>query len=216
VSTAGEVELALAEVLERAVNGYLALDPATLERLAGLTGRVIAIEPVGLSRRLFIMPHGEGVQVMTHYAGVPDTVLRGTPLSLAKLSLAKGGNAEDSARVLFSGDVVIEGDVELGQRFKRILDAIDIDWEELVSSVGGDVLAHRLGRLARELRTWGGQASEHLGRDLAEYLQYESADLIDRGELGAFLSEVDTLRDDSERLEARVARLRHRLERTGR
>ncbi|HKK06548.1 MAG TPA: SCP2 sterol-binding domain-containing protein [Gammaproteobacteria bacterium] len=215
MSAAGEIELALAELLERAVNGYLALDPVTLERLDGLTGRVIAIEPVGLSQRLFVIPHGEGVQVMTHYAGTPDTVLRGTPLALARLSLSKGDSADASARVLFSGDVVIEGDVELGQRFKRILDAVDVDWEELVARVSGDALAHRLGRLARELQTWGGQASEHLGRDLAEYLQYESADLIDRREVKDFVADVDTLRDDTERLDARVQRLRRRLESKG-
>lgn len=211
MSATEEIELALAEVVERAVNAYLALDPATLARLERLSGRVIGIELVGLSRELFVMPHAEGVQVMTRYAGAPDTRLRGTPLALAKLSWGAGGT-EASSKGMFSGEVSIEGDVELGQDFKRVLDGIDIDWEELVSRVTGDVLAHRLGRAVHGLRAWGAQAREHLGRDLAEYLQYDSADLVDRYELESFLAEVDTARNDAERLEARVRRLADRLE----
>lgn len=215
MSAAEEMELALAEWVERAVNAYLALDPATLARLEALTGRVVAIELVGLARTLYLMPHAEGLQVMTHYAGAPDARLRGTPLALAKLSLGAGG-ADAASKGMFSGDVTIEGDVELGQRFKRALDGIDIDWEELVSRVTGDVLAHRLGRTVRELRAWGARAAEHLGLNLAEYLQYESADLAERYELEVFLGEVDTVRNDTERLEARVSRLTDRLERSQR
>ena len=212
MSGAEELELVLAELLERGLNAYLALDPAVLERLDGLAGRVIGIELEGLSRRLYLMPHGGGLQVMTDYAGTPDTLLRGTPLALIKLAFAGDDPAQGTSRVLFSGEVVIEGDVELGQRFRRILDETDIDWEELVARVGGDTLAYRLGRLVREVGAWAGQAGEHLGRDVAEYLQYDAAQLIDRGELQGFLAEVDTLRDDAERLEARVQRLRRRLE----
>lgn len=213
MSASEEVELALAELLERGLNTYLALDPATLSRLEGLSGRVIGITLVGLSRELFLMPHAEGLQLLNRYAGTPDTRLRGTPLALAKLSLG-GANTQAPSTGLFSGDVTIEGDVELGQRFKRILDDIDIDWEDLVSRVSGDVVAHRLGQALRELRTWGAQAREHLGRDVAEYLQYESADLIDRYELEKFLAEVDTARDATERLAARVQRLALQLEKT--
>ena len=43
---------------------------------------------------------------------------------------------------------------------------------------------------------------------MAEYLTVESRDVVPRAELDAFHDDVDALRDDAERLAARIARLR--------
>jgi ubiquinone biosynthesis protein UbiJ len=52
-----------------------------------------------------------------------------------------------------------------------------------------------------------------LGQDFTEYLQEEGRLLPSRYELESFLTEVDRLRDDGERLAARVNRLRRHLQR---
>ncbi len=192
--------------LEAALNRYLALDPAAMERLAELQGRVIRIEVLGLGLRFYLAPGPSGFKLLSSYAGEPACTLRGTPLGLARMS-----STADSADQLFSGQVEISGDTELGHRLGNILSSLDIDWEEQLARVSGDLVAHEIGNGARALNRWGRRALDNLGMDLQEYLQEEVRLLPTRFEVEAFLADVDTLRDDEQRLEAQVARLKERI-----
>jgi len=192
--------------LEIALNRYLRLDADTLARLSALSGKVIAVELRGLGVTLHMAPHAGGIQLLGDYHGAPDTIISGTPISLARV-----GYGEDRG-ALFAGEVEIRGDVTLGQRFEAVLREIDIDWEDQLSRLVGDVAAHQVGRLVRDTLAWGAKGADSLGRDLSEYLQEESRQLPQRHEVDAFLAAVDGLRNDVERLEARVKRLQARVD----
>lgn len=187
--------------IEQALNGVLALDPQTRERLRELDGKVIAVVFKGLGTTLYFTPEGDRLRVMGYYDGRPDTVLRGTPLAFMRLRTG------DAAGGLFGGEVSVEGDVELGQRLQRLLDRVDLDWEEHLSRLTGDVVAHQVGSLMRGAFAWGRNAVDSLRRDAGEYLQEEVQLLPAKGEVAAFLGEVDRLRDDADRLEARIRQL---------
>jgi len=201
-----ELPTAIAAVLETAINQVLQLDPETVEQMLQLNGKVIAVELQGVNVTLYLIPRAEGLNVFGHFEGEPDIILRGTPIAMAKMGLAK--NAGD---VLFEGDVEISGDVELGQQFREILDGLDIDWEEHLSHLTGDIVAHKMGNLVRGFVNWGKQTTEILGQDAAEYLQEESRELPNRREVNNFLKNIDTLRSDVDRMEARVSRLKNRI-----
>ena len=188
-------------VLEKAMNAALAMDPETLARLGRLEGKVVAVELKGLGVTLFLLPGAEGFRLMGHFEGEPDTTLSGSPLALLRLNRGKPGEG------LFTGEVKIHGDVELGQRVQRILGGLDIDWEEHLSHLTGDVVAHQVGNLVRGVARWGERAAAGFGRNLTDFLQEERRDLPPRWELEEFLNGVDTLRSDVDRIEARVARL---------
>lgn len=192
-------------VLEKAINTTLAMDPDTLARLGRLEGKVIAVELQGTGITLFLLPGVEGFRLMGHFEGAPDTTLSGSPLALLRLNRGKPGEG------LFSGEVKIHGDVELGQRVQRILGGLDIDWEEHLSHLTGDVIANQVGNLVRGVLRWGERAAAHLGRDCADYLQEERRDLPPRWEVEEFLNGVDALRSDVDRMAARVARLQRHL-----
>ncbi|HEY4731724.1 MAG TPA: SCP2 sterol-binding domain-containing protein [Gammaproteobacteria bacterium] len=192
--------------LEAALNAYLKLDPMALGRLSRLAGKVIAIELRGLNIIFYLLPDKTGISVRGAVGASPDTTLRGTPWSLMRLGLAKNQQG-----LLFSGEVDIFGDMETGQRFKEILDAMDIDWEEQLSKVVSDVVAHKVGNVVRGIQDWSTQAIDSLNADITEYMQEESQLLPRREEVDEFLSSVDTLRADVDRLEKRVARLRQNL-----
>ena len=197
---------AIAAVLETAINQVLQLDPDTVDQLQKLQGKVIAVELRGLNVTLYLIPQQDGLNVFGHFEGEPDTLLSGTPIAMARMGLAK--NAGD---VLFEGDVEISGDVELGQQFREILDGLDIDWEEHLSHITGDIVAHKMGNLARGVLGWSKRTTEILGQDAAEYLQEESQELPNRGEVNGFLKDIDTIRSDVDRLEMRVSRLNKRI-----
>jgi ubiquinone biosynthesis protein UbiJ len=197
-----ELKIAAAKALEQAMGAYLRLDPEMIPRLAQFEGKVIAVQWQDTDWCLYLAPGAEGIQVLSHFHGTADTTLVGRPLAFAKL--AGGG---DSSGVLFSGEVKIHGDVELGQRFKAVLDQMDIDWEEWLSKLTGDVLAHKAGHALRELRGWWQQSTEQAGHNAAEYLQQEIKTVPTREQVETFYSEVARLRDDVERAAARLSHL---------
>lgn len=189
--------------LESAFNRYLLLDPAAGGRLAGLEGRVIALELRGLDLMLVFRVQGQGIAFIDEPVLTPDTVLRGTPLGIARLGLGRG----NTTGTLFSGDVEIAGDVETGQAFKAVLDAIDIDWEEQLSRFTGDMLAHQMGNAARHAGRWLDHARLTLERDLSEYLQEELRVVPTRIEIENLIEDIGRLGMDTDRLEARLRRL---------
>ncbi|MEO5702329.1 MAG: SCP2 sterol-binding domain-containing protein [Gammaproteobacteria bacterium] len=199
-------------VIEGALNRYLRLDPDVLPRLGGLDGKVIAVELEGLDWIWYLLPDATGIRVHNEYEGAPDARLRGTPWALLRLGTQK---QDGNASALFSGDVEISGDMELGQRFKQILDEVDIDWEELLSKVVGDVLAHQAGNAARQAREWSTRTLETLGQNFSEYQQEEVRNLPAAHEMSEFLRAVDTLRDDVERMEQRMRRIKDAVESRG-
>ncbi len=193
-------------VLEQALNRYLALDPDALGRMVPLHGRRIALQLRGLDDGICLIPGPDGIQVYAlDMDGEADCVLCGTPLGFARM-----GRGE-AARELFGGAVEIRGDSELAQAFGELIQALDIDWEEQLSRYTGDLLAHQIGRGLRSAGAWGLEARATLTQDLGEYLQEEARLLPCRDKVQDFASDIDALRDDMDRLEARIKRLCSRL-----
>ncbi|NOX43927.1 MAG: sterol-binding protein [Gammaproteobacteria bacterium] len=199
------VPTVLLTVVEKAINQYLKLDPVALTRLANYSDKTVAVQLNGFDVTFYIKVKPEGVMVIKDVPENIDTWLIGTPVSLINMALAK--ESQDSENILFSGDVEIKGDVELGQALKQILNQIEIDLEEQLSKITGDVIAHQVGNLARAGKSWSKKTAETLELDVAEYLQEESQQLPRCEEVEQFLSNVDLIRSDVDRLEARVKRL---------
>jgi ubiquinone biosynthesis protein UbiJ len=106
--------------------------------------------------------------------------------------------------------VRIEGDAEVAQRFRDLLTEAQPDFEEELARNIGDVAARRVANAARDLLGWGRKAAGSFTGSVVEYLQEEGRDLPTRVEVDEYLEGVDRLRDDAERLEARLARLESR------
>jgi len=187
--------------IEDAGNRVLRLDPETLQRLGDLQGRTICIEFTDLGRQLFLDPSESGFRMFDEYSGTPAVTLRGKMITFVRLGLdpERTGPAP--------GDLEIRGDAALGQKMQKILQDIDLDWEEPLARMLGDPAGHAVARSLRAIHHWHVQALKTLGANVAEYLQEEARIVPVRFEVDAFLDAVDVLRDDVDRLESRVLRL---------
>ena len=107
--------------------------------------------------------------------------------------------------------ITVEGDTAVGSEFQVALAQLDIDWEELLSRVVGDAAAHQIGQFWRGFRDWSRCTGDLLLRDGTEYLQQERQVLPPRHAIERFLSAVDILREDADRLAVRIERLRRQL-----
>ena len=198
--------MAATGAIEAAMNRVLIQDPETLAELARLQDRVVGLQLKGIGITLYFLPHSQGMSVMTQYAAEADVLIIATPAALVRLKLS-----DQPQPTLFSGDVKMHGDIETAQRFQQIFGKLDVDLEEILSQYIGDIAAHRLGNIGRSLTGWFKQASLTLGRNLSEYVQYEGKDVATESELNDFSRSVDILRDDTERLAARINLLKSRL-----
>lgn len=204
-----EVSQIFPAAIEGALNAYLKLDPEYKKKLKPLCDKVIEIEFVGIDEplnTLYILPDHSGIQIMYQYSGETDTLIKGTPLALMQM-----GFVGNNTNFLFSGDVSIAGDLELGQEFKRMLVSLDIDWEEWLSKICGDFVAHKSGNLARTTYHWGQQAVDIFAQDVADYLQQEKDQLPYGDSIRQFLADVDQLRDDVDRMEVLILRMQDKL-----
>jgi len=205
-----EIPAPLLAAAETALNRYIALDPEGARGFAPIYGRIVAIEIDGLGARVTLIPGPDRLQIFGAYDATPDCLIRGAPLALARMGMASRKESQ-----LSSGEIHIEGDSTVAQRLAEAMAGLDVDWEEQLSRLVGDPIAHSVGEGLRAVGDWGQRTRESVRTNFKEYLQEESRLVPSRYEVLDFLARVDTLRDDVERMEARVGRLASRVEAKG-
>ena len=201
----------LTATLENVLNRGLPRSPRAQQLCAELAGQSIAVlaawanSPAARDNTRYVRVESMGASLKLSAATAeelgekpPAATITGGPFSLLALS---GPSPE---AVLQRGDVRIEGNAEIAEKFRELALLLRPDLEEELSVVLGDVPAHQIGRLARAAFEWTVGAAATTVRNVAEYLGHERRDLVPRGEAEQFLQGVDTLREDVDRLAARI------------
>ena len=193
--------------VENGVNRILRLDSTAMARLQSLTGKVIAVECAAPPLQLFILPSDEGLLLATQWAADADCTLRAPASSLLRLVLSK-----DKTAVLHSPEVDLEGDSHALMALAQVLQDLELDWEYELSRWLGPVATQLVGGHLRSRARWYQQGFASLNQNLAEYLAEESRTLVGQREAEARFSELDRIKLDLERLEARFERLSRSLD----
>ena len=195
----------LCATLEIALNRVLRLEPSALSRCAALEGRRLALQATDLGWRFLIEPGASGVRVASDDDLTADVTARAPAARLLGLALNMAGGERGLPR-----ELEVEGDTELLQTFAGILADVGFDPEEWMAKALGDVAAHRLMQGARNLFGWGRRSAQALSYSGAEYLREESEDLARAGDVEVWMQDVERLRDDTDRLQARLEQLEQR------
>ena len=174
----------------------LRLDPETAERLDLLDGKVIRVRVTSPEVNVVFSVVDRGINVFSEFDGDVDITLTGT---LAALRTLQTGND-----ALYRGDVKIDGDMQLAKSLKEVISGVELDWQEWLSPVTGDTVAHQLGIAAERFSTWFDRTSSAMRDNTREYLQEEVELLAPSSEVDYFCSDVDELRACVDRLEAQL------------
>jgi ubiquinone biosynthesis accessory factor UbiJ len=191
--------------LETALNHTLSLDPDTQQRLAALNGRSVQLHLRGPEIALAVTVEDARLVV-----GPPleDSQLRvaATPGSLLAMLFRRDDDG------IAPGKVEIAGDAELARRLEKLASKFAPDFEEAFARTFGDVMGVPLAKAVRKGLAHARETAAHLTEDGADWLREEARIALAPGEVEGFLDGVDNVRERSERLESRVARLAQRLQ----
>lgn len=190
--------------LELALNRALALDADTRAALQALDGQRVALTLASPPLALQVQVDGGALRVGPVDAErEPDLGVRATLGGLlGQLPLFRREGAPPV------GKLRIEGDAELARRLQKLAAGFDPDWQLPFVQVFGEVLGVQVAKAVRAALQQAQLATRSLAGMAAEYITEESRDVVPKAELAAFHDDVDALRDDVERIAAKVARLR--------
>jgi ubiquinone biosynthesis protein UbiJ len=188
----------LLQPVARVLNRNIGESTAAREQCKRLDGKVVAIRVRDTALSSFFSINNEIVTLSAEHDTEPDVVITG---SLVTLALMAG---EDSIR---DGSLDLTGDAATAQAFQQLLAHAKPDVEEELSGVIGDAAAHTLGKFAKGIGRWARETRSIMRDNIREYLQEESRDVPSRYEVERFSKAVNALRDDVERVAARIDRL---------
>lgn len=167
-----------------------------------LDGRTLALqlapeaEQSGLT--IFLSVADEQISVHADFDADPDVIVA-TGLT-GFLDLA----SDHTEQAIRAGRVKFFGDADTAQAFQQLLQLTRPDWEEELSRLTGDAAARQIGNLFRSGLGFGKKIFATASRNAAEFLQEESRDLPSHPEVAKWMSDIDRLREDTDRLEAKI------------
>lgn len=192
--------------LERAVNAALEMDTATRGEIAALAPTVFHIRCTMPEVEVFVFPSADGVRLQSYYEGKADCSVSGKASDFVALI-----TATDKAGALVNGNLRITGDSAPLLALEKALSGLDVDWEQRLAVLLGDIPAHQLGRAVRGSLKWGRSAQEALLRHVEEFIHEEARLAPPRLEVEDFFTDLQDLTIRGERLEAGVRRLKRRV-----
>ena len=199
-------------LLDRAVARAMADSPRATALIQQLQGRRLAITVSGTPWTTVIESTGRSLKALranARPAAAPadapaDATIIGAPLSLLALA------GSDAQAVIQRGDVQISGDAEIAQQFRELGGLLKPDIEAGMAQFLGGSGAHLAMRGMRAAAGWTRTAAWTSVRNLAEYLSHESRDLVSRPEAEHFLRGVDAVREQLDRIDARLQLMEQR------
>ena len=145
-------------------------------------------------------------------AAAADATISGSPPALWQLVRGTANRRNGTPATAARRAAQIRGDGEIANLYRELFSLARPDPEEELSRWIGDFPARRLSQFARRLYQAAVRTRRTAGENIAEYLQEEGRDLVNKTELEEFLRGVDELRETADRIEARLGRLEQRLE----
>ncbi|WP_391088667.1 SCP2 sterol-binding domain-containing protein [Vibrio sp. NH-UV-68] len=191
-------------VIETTLNTLINDDPELGRRLARLKGQVIQVHLKEVNKTLTFI-FSQQIDVLAHYEGQPDCYL-----SLNLSVLLELRDQSNITKLIKQDKLVLEGDIQLAQKFSQLMTDCKPDIEEWLSRVTGDVVAHtvvqgvtNLGHLVKA------QASKHQ-HHLAQVFTEEWRIAPPPLEVAHFCDQVDEVKSQAARIEAKLNQLLER------
>ena len=176
--------------------------PDLKKQLSELSGKIFEFAVEDFNESYFMMVNDQGgVTIHSYCDNIPNVTMSGS--SNAFLSLLFQTTDPDS--LFFSRALDLSGETDTGLHFKNILNNVDINWEQELSTLVGATLAYSLMGMANQLKDVGEQGKERVETEIENWMKEQNLPLKEKFE--TFQAELQTLQEQTDRLEKSISRV---------
>jgi ubiquinone biosynthesis protein UbiJ len=187
--------------IETTLNTLIQDDPELVRRLSRLKGQVIQVHLKEFNKTLTFI-FSQQIDVLAAYEGESNCYL-----SLNVSILPELREQANITQLIKQDKLVLEGDIQLAQKFAQLITDCKPDVEEWLSRLTGDVLAHALVQgmkdIGQALQSQRSKHQNHLSQVLTEEWRLLPSSL----EVAYFCDQVDDLNSQAARIEAKIQHL---------
>jgi len=193
------------------------MDHKLSKELSKYNGKILEIEVSVPSLDVFVFFYQSTVQLRftneddTNKADKrrgdnPDGKISGSASALLGILLRP-----DSDRSLVNRNVKISGDSEFIQEIQILFADMEIDWQEPLSKLIGDIPAHSVDQLLKKILSFTSDSARVVTGNIDEYLHEESRLVPPLNQVEMFDQDLDSLKLKLDRLYARQQSARQQL-----
>lgn len=187
--------------IETTLNTLIQDDPELVRRLSRLKGQVIQVHLKEFNKTLTFI-FSQQIDVLAAYEGESNCYL-----SLNVSILPELREQANITQLIKQDKLVLEGDIQLAQKFAQLITDCKPDVEEWLSRLTGDVLAHALVQGVKDIgQALQSQRSKHQNH-LSQVLTEEWRLLPSSLEVAYFCNQVDDLNSQAACIEAKIQHL---------
>lgn len=193
---------AIVAAAEAGLKQTLALDSTALAKITALAGNVIQVHCREPEFNLYLLLTLDGITLAQEWHGQADCCLSAPLPLLLQLAYSK-----QKTTILHDPQVDLSGNSHALMQLAEILQSLELDWEYALSRWLGPVPTALIAGHLRSRSHWLKQSASSLQQNVVDYLTEESRDLVGQNEADIRFKQLDQLKLDLDRLDARVARL---------
>ena len=182
---------------EKCINKALQYDPATQNALSICEGKILSLHITAPTTTISVLIQEKSIRLMSQWNGEVDTQLSGSLIALAQISQTPVHNLKDSG-------VTVMGDLQFLAQLQKILQQLDIDWEEMLTQIFGDLIGHQMAQMLRSKINWTKTRTQTAQRLASEFVTEELQAIPSKIELENFYQQVDELSLAVDRLSAKI------------
>lgn len=188
--------------LETALNHILYRDRSMKAARQRLSGKVLSLSLQEFSQPITLVFSEQQLDVLGEWQGNSDCTVKTSLRTLPELR-----DRQQLTRLLRSGALDVEGDLQVVQNFSALLDMAELDPAEYLAPWVGDIVAQGMSQSARRAFTFFRSDLQRKQVYLAETLTEEWRVTPGALELAWFAEEVDAMTRSLDALSARIAQL---------
>lgn len=196
----------LCAFLETGVNQLHRLDNSASNKRKLLQDNIIGVRLKEINFPLYFIISQQHIDIVSQFSGEPNCFISVSIKAIDKLQ-----DNQQTTTLIKSGQLEVEGDIQLVQQFASLMTELEIDWEELLSEKVGDVLAHKISYHFQQLKQHSKLQLNQLKNQSALYLTEEIKIAPSALEVTHFCDQVDSLQTQADKLQLKLTELTNKL-----